>query len=461
MKITFIHKIQIIVYTLLLILPTLSNAQWKSLGSGITNSPRDIFSISAVNELVIWAVATDYTTGISYDFTRSVDGGVTWISGSLPDTIGDYYPGSIFALDAQTAWVLMIKSPQQDRIKIFKTINGGITWQEQSGEFNKEGGAFAAMHFFNENEGLGFGSPGTDIPAIDSLQIYRTNNGGENWERIPASSLPVPMDREGVWVYGDNRYEAKGDTLWFGTRASRVFRTTDRGESWQAFGTGISGNSDSPGLASLAFQDSRNGIATTYLPSQAVRTTDGGETWTKIQIPAIPRAADIEFIPGTKASYIINEGWLTSSNTSRFLVTHDQGESWKQSSFTPAIPVIRFLSPTIGFAGGSVIGPDLGGIYKWMGSFTSTKEENKKSNELVEVFPNPVKDKLMISLSQEFSIRNNLSFTIYDILGQKVKQFLLHSTILNIDINDLTAGIYFYKLNDQSEVLSSGKMTKL
>ena len=212
------------------ILVTTLHAQWQNLGTGITNSPRKIFSISAVDENTVWAVAYDPSGAAAYDSTRTTDGGTVWNAGTLPN-VGAYYPGHIHAVDGQTAWALMINTPQQDRIKIFKTIDGGANWQDQPGEFNTEGFAFACLHFFNANEGIGFGSPGTGDATVDSLRIYRTADGGTNWSRIPAGTLPAPEPAEGQWVYGDNRYEAKGDTLWFCTRAGRVFRTTDKGLS--------------------------------------------------------------------------------------------------------------------------------------------------------------------------------------------------------------------------------------
>lgn len=445
---------------LLLICHTTLWAQWQNIGSGITNSPRDIFSISAVSENVIWAVAIDPSSIISYDFTKSIDGGATWSAGLLPDTIGFYFPAAIPALDAQTAWALMINLPNQDKIRIFKTTSGGSSWQEQLGEFNTPGYAFASLHFFNANEGIGFGSPGTSDPSIDSLRIYRTVDGGDNWTRIPAANLPTPLANEGVWIYGDNHFASKGDTLWFGTRASRIFRTTDKGLTWQAFNTNISGNLDYPGLASVAFKNSLEGIVTTYLPSRAAATTDGGETWTEFFIPSIPHPADIQYIPGTEATYLVSEGWLTSGSISQFGITYDDGGTWGTASFSPPIPVVKFISPTVGFAGGSVFTPDSGGIYKWTGDFTSSINTITPTNFSVVVYPNPVDDKLMIQLPDEFSLQSSIKLIILNVFGQTTKEISINSKLTNIDLNNLPEGIYFYQIRDMQNVLTTGKIIK-
>lgn len=446
---------------LVFICHTSSWAQWENLGSGISSSPHSIFSISAVNEEVVWAVSYNSATGVSYDYTRTIDGGITWKAGLLNDSIGNYYPISIHAIDAQTAWIVMLSTPRQDVMRIFKTNNGGDSWIEQVGGFNTEGFASPILHFFNENEGICFGSPGTGISSIDSLRIYRTQTGGEEWTRISSEMLPAMMPKEGIWIYGDNKYESKGDTLWFGTRASRIFRTTDRGRSWQAFPTGISGNSENPGLASVAFQDAQNGIATTYFPSQSAKTHDGGETWTKITMPSTPRASDIEYVPGTFATYIVNEGYLNESSTSKILLTHDHGQTWETQIFSHKMFVLKFLSPTVGFGGGNLLGgPDMGGMYRWTGNFTTTSSENLILKHWFDVYPNPVKDKLFIQFDTDISFLSHLKLSIYDLLGKCILRMNLDSNLSEIDMNNFTNGIYIYTLSDQDKIMHSGKLIK-
>lgn len=50
--------------------------------------------------------------------------------------------------------------------------------EEQNGEFNEVGHAFAALHFFNENEGVGFGSPGTGNQTIHVDRIKAVDDFG-------------------------------------------------------------------------------------------------------------------------------------------------------------------------------------------------------------------------------------------------------------------------------------------
>ena len=419
-------------------------AQWASIGSGISVGQKVYFSLSAVDENNIWAVPTGF--GATYEYTRTTYGGLTWQEGSLPDTIGNYYPGNIFALDENTAWIIMINIPQQNHIRIFKTDDGGVSWEEQEGEFNEVGHGFAALHFFNAQEGVGFGSPGTEDPAIDSLQIFRTNDGGDNWNRIDPNDLPTPLAGEGVWVYsGNSTYEAKGDTIWFVTRASRVFRSTDKGISWSAFEVGISGDADSPGLSSIAFENSTNGIAVTYQPNSAARTTDGGETWAVMAIPASPRLAAIEYIKGTEDAYLIHGGFLHASSC--MLLTTDGGTTW-QTVFIPlSMSCMQFISPTIGFAGSAVFPKKNAGIYKWTGNLSDSSPTQAGQVSLISdqlaLFSNPVPGILSIEFKENRLGSSTIKVEIFSTDGrltQMAEDFPLNK--IEIPISHLPAGIY-------------------
>ncbi len=420
-------------------------AQWESIGSGVSVNPRDYFSLSVVDENTIWAVPLNPNFIANYEYTKSTDGGISWEEGSLPDSIGNYYPGNIHALNANMAWIIMIENSVQDRIKILKTEDGGNLWVEQNGEFNDAGHAFAALHFFNENEGVGFGSPGTGNQSIDSLQIFRTNDGGDNWNRIPPSELLSPLAGEGVWVYsGNNSYDVKGDTIWFVTRASRVFRSIDRGNSWIAFDVGIAGTGSFPGISSIAFENSLNGIAVTFQPNKASRTTDGGETWTEITIPTSPRLGAIEFIEGTENTYLTNDGFQESSN---MLLTTDGGMTWETLSNPPSMDCMQFISPTVGFGGGAINPTSNVGLYKWTGNLSDSVSTNVKNVILISdkltLSPNPASEILTVGFEENMLGTNTIRVEIFSMDGRFIQMMeYLSQNRIEIPISNLSIGIY-------------------
>ena len=435
-------------------------AQWMEIGSGISATPRLIFSISVVNEDVVWAVPLNSSSfTANFEFTRTTNSGESWNAGMLPN-VGNYYPGNIFALDENMAWVIMINIPQQDRIKILKTENGGATWQQQAGEFNNAGHAFGALHFFNADEGIGFGSPGTGNPAIDSIQIFRTNDGGEHWGRIPSEELPAPLPEEGVWLYSGNcSYDAKGDTLWFVTRAGRVFRTTDKGVSWEAFSTGITGSSAAPGLTSIAFENSLNGIAVTMQPNQAARTTDGGLTWHQIAVLPVPKLAAIEYIPGTEDTYVVSDGWQFNGGANYLLITEDGGDSWDFMAYPPSMVCIQFISPTVGYGGGANFSAGKALVYKWTGDFsdpTTNGLEVLKPENTFEFSPNPAAHFLNVGLPEASS--HAFVFQVFDAQGKMALQQMIQNGE-QIEVRSLPPGMYWAKAVADG-VVYTGKFVK-
>ena len=53
-------------------------------------------------------------------------------------------------------------------------------------------------------------------------------------------------------------------------------------------------------------------------------------------------------------------------------------------------------------------------------------------------------------------------FVLYDLNGEKVKEFILSNSLSNIyNVNELNAGIYFYEiLNNKNEIIHQGKVVK-
>ena len=419
-------------------------AQWESIGSGVDASPREYFCISAVDENTVWAVTTNPNFVANFEYAKTIDGGLTWNADTLPN-VGNYYPANIFALDDSKAWAVMVNIPQQHQSKILHTNNGGLTWAEQWGEFNEVGHAFAALHFFNELEGLAFGSPGTGNTSVDSLQIFRTEDGGATWNRIPPAWLPDPLPGEGVWVYsGNNSYDAKGDTLWFVTRAGRVFRTTDKGVSWFAYDAGLSGAE----LSSIAFQNVSTGIVAAYNPARAAKTVDGGATWEEItvNVPDMPSFGEVEYVPGTSETYILSDGFVGFNDAA--LLTRDGGVAWEILDLPPTFNCMQFISPSVGFGGGAISVADNMGLYKWTGDLSDPThiEAVDVLDNGIGVYPNPATEALYLKLPEVFATET-YKLEVYAINGKMVfaKNNLTNSQN-RVNVKHLADGKYIVKV---------------
>lgn len=61
------------------------------------------------------------------------------------------------------------------------------------------------------------------------------------------------------------------------------------------------------------------------------------------------------------------------------------------------------------------------------------------------VYPNPVKDILTIELPEAMQ---GLTLEVFNMLGQKVKEFILLDNIYQLDLSELTQGIYLLKADN-------------
>jgi hypothetical protein len=112
------------VILILAVQPGAVAAEWLEQNVGFSAPNMSVLSLDTVDENVAWLIA-----GGSLEFSRTTDGGSTWIPGTL--TISAAEATAIAALDASTAWVT-IKLQSTQRARVYKTADGGATWINQS-----------------------------------------------------------------------------------------------------------------------------------------------------------------------------------------------------------------------------------------------------------------------------------------------------------------------------------------
>jgi len=215
----------------------------------------------------------------------------------------------IDAIDARTAYVLSIGNGAASRI--YKTIDAGATWTLQFK--NDDGKAFYdAMSFWDAGHGIVIGD------SVDGqFCILTTENGGQNWVRVPASALPPALPNEGAFAASGTNIAVFGKSdAWIALGAAtkaRVLRTHDRGRTWKVSETPlISG--ESSGIFSIAFRDAKHGVIVggDYTKEQeAVNnlalTSDGGVTWKLVKGLNGFRSV-VAYVPGVKTPALVAVG---------------------------------------------------------------------------------------------------------------------------------------------------------
>ena len=315
---------------------TQAQSGWTMTDSGL---PADKgvgqLSIGMNDNTAIWGTAIN-SDGTIYDaFTRSTDGGNTWASGTFNAGTG---LSQLFAIDANTCWAVFNTGADQG---LYKTTDGGATWVKKGDAYGS--GSFAnVIHFFDDNYGFAEGDP------LDGYyELYTTQDGGENWTRIDETEIPAPTSGE----YGiTGNYYAVGDNIWFGTNQGRIYRSTDKGETWDVSLTAFGATN----VVGILMFDANNGISfRSYLDMgiepELNETTDGGASWTTFSTVGASYARFFAHIPGTTNTLIGSAHDATAGMG--ISISYDGGHNWTELNSGTPFMASAWLDEETGWCG--------------------------------------------------------------------------------------------------------------
>ncbi|MCA0132207.1 WD40/YVTN/BNR-like repeat-containing protein [Winogradskyella alexanderae] len=209
---------------------------------------------------------------------------------------------------------------------------------------------YDAMAFWNDKEGIAIGDP-----TEDCISIIITRDAGESWSKINCIDLPKAKEGEAAFAASDTNIAIVGDNTWVATGgvASRVYYSSDKGESWVVFETPIIQGQSTTGMYSIDFYDEKNGFAIggDYTKpndtlANKIRTVDGGKTWQIVADGIGPGYRScVQYVPGRDAKELVTVGFkgIDFSNNS--------GESWTHLS-DEGFYTIRFLNDSVAYAAG-------------------------------------------------------------------------------------------------------------
>lgn len=281
--------------------------------------------IDMKDESTGWAIGFLHHPGASQTDTedhilRTTDGGRTWLDITPPELTagpneyGNRVRAAGFFLDENTAWVSFVNHDDTFNFRVWRTTNGGNTWEQ--GELILEGEIWDMVldwEFIDANQGwamLGGGVATGSQPAM----LVHTNDGGANWE---------------VYFNG-------GD-----------------GPLYSGYKTGI------------RFLDAQTGLITrwdaSYKPSLSW-TRDGGRTWeSQYTIPLeAPLPYPDNYICGTSlphlfspssAAFVMKCSYRDQADVYRvktyLFYTRNSGESWP--FLTSPQEILNYLQTQTGF----------------------------------------------------------------------------------------------------------------
>lgn len=243
---------------------------WIPQDCGVSNGLKAVDFVDNYNG---WAV------GEPQIILHTADGGATWTVqhelqyGSLRD---------VCFIDASTGWTVGSNGT------ILKTTSGGRVWEKQSSNTVY---ILGAVTFVNHDTGWACGEMGTFLSTVD---------GGYTWV---VQQFPFPAFFRSIQFYNSqNGWISDGESLEF-------YKTIDGGNSWIRLPFEEYRDSGMNGIWSFYFLNESHGWASSFLSSDIAMTSDGGITWTHQERLPSNRINSIQFIsPGL--------GWAVGSHGS-------------------------------------------------------------------------------------------------------------------------------------------------
>ncbi len=210
---------------------------------------------------------------------------------------------------------------------------------------------YDSMQFLDDKFGIAMGDP------IDNcLNIITTNDGGENWNKIPCNKLPKVVEGEAAFAASNTNLILRGNTIFIvsGGVKSRVFVSKDKGNSWNVYETPIVQGKAMTGIFTVDFYDEKTGIIAggdyeNQNDSSANKaiTIDGGKTWNLIaQNKGFGYASCIQFVPGKKGNELVCVGGTGLHYSS------DKGKTWIKMLNDTDLLTIRFINQNSAIATG-------------------------------------------------------------------------------------------------------------
>lgn len=298
----------------LIVAATALSLTWVNQPSGSSASLR---GVCAVNAKTVWASGSRGTC------LRTIDGGATWHTLTVPDAEKLDFRG-VVAFDDRAAFLVSAGPGAQSQV--YRTSDGGGHWDRVLSDPDPDG-FFDALAFWDRKHGMVIGDP-----VAGRFVVLTTDDDGATWQRqIP----PPALKGEGAFAASNSSLVLRRDgerlEAWFGTGgpgAARVFHSTDAGRTWSVTTTLVRNDSASAGIFSIAFADSEHGVAVGGDYSKPdddqhnlALTSDGGRIW------AEPPGARPHGFRSAVAFLSDQRLWITTG-TSGSDVSSDGGKTW-------------------------------------------------------------------------------------------------------------------------------------
>ncbi len=441
-------------YTLIafLLCAHLSNGQaWIMQNSGYGYAAAYPFDIDIVDANSVWNVAyAGDGSGVGLQlFSRTTDGGNLWTSGAVTLDTNFRFCG-IAAIDSSTCYAMMYNNTVGSGGQIFKTVDGGMTWDTTGlGNLYATAASFPdVIYFWDAANGITIGDP-----VATDLEVYTTADSGHTWTALPDANMPNALSGE----YGIvNDYVVVGDYIWVGTNKGRVFKSADRGQNWTVANVVNTANT----VEKIAFRDTLNGMCmkvnTAGTSRTYYRTINGGATWTAFTPLGSFFPSEFMFVPGT--SGMISCAASSTAGIGRgSSVSYDDGAHWTMldtlnNGTTDGYTALDFIDASTGWAGGFAVDQLTDGIYRFGMTVGLNDHSTDVKSSGMNAYPNPSRDVFYLETSKSF--KYDVKVEVLDMTGRVIssRTEAKFSSPYLMNLSDVNAGVYMVRISSGADV---------
>lgn len=410
-----------------------SEPRWVNLpGIPQTNSRKD--DLFFINNSTGWVVTSQ---GQVY---RTSNGGFNWVQQTTP--AGGSWLRCVGFTDSLTGFIGIYDSAFGNAAML-KTSNGGANWLKVTNLPEPKPRGLCGMSVV-KNTGVIYAVGRIEGPAT----VIKTSNAGASWINIDVTSFATRLI-DCYFTSPDSGFiaGANGGPGWDQTKAVILF-TSNGGVNWVYRESSQRTNEQ---FWKISFSSAMNGAASLNIQEDSLffyKTTNGGVNWQRY---GFKLNSGTYFTQGIG---FVNEntGWLGGDFFGQYTYeTTNGGLSWTANNFGFEVNRIRFLSDTLGYAGGS-------GVYKYTSEtnigIANNIGETPVIFKLNQNFPNPFNPETRIDY--DLPVGTWVSIEIFNSIGQKIKtiyegfesagSYFTRWDGTNYNGERVGSGLYFYKL---------------
>ncbi|MCH8905090.1 MAG: T9SS type A sorting domain-containing protein [Bacteroidetes bacterium] len=398
--------------------------QWLPLNSGTNKNLNDVFFVN--DDL-------GYVVGDSGIILKTVDGGIVWnilSSGTFLNLNGVHF------VNADTGFVVGGRTDKLFFLGgiVLKTIDGGNNWISILADTSEYG--FPDVHFLNGDTGF----------VISNVYIIKTIDGGLNWDTTYGYAFPTSLWLYSIYCISDQVGFAAGER---GMSTESIVKTTNSGNNWFDL------NFPKYKVFTTYFWDQSIGYAggETYIAN----TTDGGNSWAVNNLPYF-----IYSVFAVNSNIAFASGIRSANDSAIIVKTTDGGVNWlpqnilvDSNTIIAKVLSLYFTKIDTGYAVGTN-----GLILKTTnGGETGFDEKSFYSEYFINTYPNPFSTFTTIEIPEGYKNGKKLSFGLYNLMGREVKRIEeITSDKIKINRDNLSPGLYFYKLEERDQIIATGKV---